>query len=205
MAQLTIHVHKPIIALMGKHTAKPKNFASWKSFAASHNINYQTFMSRVHNQGWDRARAAAEPIKSDPTHEIDGVSHTIAEWCRIYSVPTASVHKRLQRGANLISALTEPRRVFRLTDEERAAARRARLERRRLEIKEKLRRYKQRPCADCKNTFHPEAMEFDHVRGKKLFNLSKPPYNLKRVAAEIAKCDLVCANCHRLRTASRRA
>jgi len=48
-------------------------------------------------------------------------------------------------------------------------------------------------------------MEFDHVRGKKLFNLSKPPYNLKRVAAEIAKCDLVCANCHRLRTASRRA
>jgi hypothetical protein len=191
---------------MGKHIHKPpKNFESWKAYAAAHNIKYNTFINRVHNNGWDRARAATEPVQLDPTYEIDGVGHTIAEWCRIYGVAEATVHKRLQRGAAILSALTEPKRVFRLTDEERAVARKARYARRRTEIFEKIRKYKNRPCLDCGEIFHPEIMEFDHVRGKKLFNLSRPPLNIKRVAAEIAKCDLVCANCHRLRTAKRRA
>lgn len=190
---------------MGKHIHEPpKNFESWKSFAAAHNINYSTFISRVHNQGWDRARAATEPVQLDPVYEIDGVSNTVIEWSKIYGVSASSTHKRLQRGSDIITALTNPRRTLRITPEERRAARQARQARKRAEILEKIRRYKNRPCLDCEKIFHPEIMEFDHARGKKLFNLSRPPLNLRRVAAEISKCDLVCANCHRLRTAARR-
>jgi hypothetical protein len=49
-------------------------------------------------------------------------------------------------------------------------------------------------------------MDFDHIaeRGPKLFSLSamgsrKP----ETVAAEIAKCDVICANCHRIRSKGR--
>ena len=63
---------------------------------------------------------------------------------------------------------------------------------------------KSRPCADCGGIFDPCVMDLDHVpsRGKKLYNGFKN--NLYRsmavIEAEVAKCDVVCANCHRLRT-----
>lgn len=62
------------------------------------------------------------------------------------------------------------------------------------------------PCADCGNMFPPECMDFDHVRGEKLFAIGNGAvrhYSLARVIAEIAKCELVCANCHRIRTRRR--
>jgi hypothetical protein len=66
-----------------------------------------------------------------------------------------------------------------------------------------IRDAKSRPCADCGQVYPPYVMDFDHVRGKKRFNIglfraghTRP----KEVLAEIAKCDVVCANCHRERT-----
>lgn len=60
------------------------------------------------------------------------------------------------------------------------------------------------PCSDCNNKYPPECMDFDHVRGEKLFRVSRGHSTTKeRVLAEIAKCELVCANCHRTRTKSR--
>ncbi len=58
------------------------------------------------------------------------------------------------------------------------------------------------PCADCGGVFDPICMDFDHRPGEvKAFNLSAG-YKVShdRQLAEIAKCDVVCANCHRLRT-----
>lgn len=57
-------------------------------------------------------------------------------------------------------------------------------------------------CADCGGKFPPCCMHFDHVpeRGPKLFNLGSGDYSIKAVQAEIAKCDIVCANCHAIRT-----
>lgn len=64
---------------------------------------------------------------------------------------------------------------------------------------------KAEPCVDCGRTFPPAAMDFDHVRGVKVSNISQM---LRRpraeLDAEIAKCELVCATCHRLRGATRR-
>lgn len=57
------------------------------------------------------------------------------------------------------------------------------------------------PCLDCKQCFPPYVMDFDHVRGKKLFQIAGHlHYQWKRVKAGIKKCDVVCSNCHRFRT-----
>lgn len=63
------------------------------------------------------------------------------------------------------------------------------------------------PCADCGQRWPPEAMDFDHVRGKKLADLSrmsKTRYSVSKILEEIAKCEVVCACCHRIRTNRRR-
>jgi hypothetical protein len=60
-----------------------------------------------------------------------------------------------------------------------------------------------KPCADCGQTFHPAAMQWDHRPGTlKVDDLSnlRATTSKRRVLEEIAKCDLVCANCHALRT-----
>lgn len=63
---------------------------------------------------------------------------------------------------------------------------------------------KEEPCMDCKNTFPPECMDFDHVRGEKRRNLAQSSaMSLESIVAEIKKCELVCANCHRIRTTAR--
>lgn len=58
------------------------------------------------------------------------------------------------------------------------------------------------PCTECGVTYPPYVMEFDHVRGEKSFvisaNISQKPWDV--VLAEIAKCEVVCSNCHQMRT-----
>lgn len=59
------------------------------------------------------------------------------------------------------------------------------------------------PCKDCGNKFPPCAMDFDHVRGTKLIDVAAAVsrgWAEKRILEEIAKCEIVCANCHRIRT-----
>lgn len=64
------------------------------------------------------------------------------------------------------------------------------------------------PCSDCGIKFEiTEVMDFDHVRGEKLFNISSrrnSGISVLKLLAEIAKCDVVCSNCHRIRTFLRR-
>ena len=70
-----------------------------------------------------------------------------------------------------------------------------------------IRDVKSQPCMDCGGTFPPECMDFDHRPGEvKSFHVSDKgrAFSPARVLAEIAKCDLVCANCHRIRTEKRR-
>jgi hypothetical protein len=60
-------------------------------------------------------------------------------------------------------------------------------------------------CADCHEFFPIICMDFDHVRGKKKFDISSKydQVSMKALLEEIEKCDVVCANCHRIRTAKR--
>lgn len=61
---------------------------------------------------------------------------------------------------------------------------------------------KNKPCADCGQSYPYYVMDFDHQRDKK-FNLSvavSKVMSFTKVQEEIDKCDVVCANCHRIRT-----
>lgn len=67
-----------------------------------------------------------------------------------------------------------------------------------------LRELRQKPCLDCGGRFEPYQMDFDHRDpSTKLFNLTAGCAMLmptSKILAEAAKCDVVCANCHRVRT-----
>jgi hypothetical protein len=61
-------------------------------------------------------------------------------------------------------------------------------------------------CVDCKIK-DPTVLQFDHVLGKKLANvseLSNGRYPIKIIINEIKKCVVRCANCHARKTAKER-
>lgn len=62
---------------------------------------------------------------------------------------------------------------------------------------------KSAPCVDCGRRYHPVAMDLDHVRGRKVTELSRMcggGWSERRIMAELKKCEVRCAVCHRLRT-----
>jgi hypothetical protein len=70
-----------------------------------------------------------------------------------------------------------------------------------------MRELKSRPCVDCGIQFHPAAMTFDHLPGQsKVLDIAslvrRGSIGLAR--HEISKCEVVCANCHAVRTYTRR-
>lgn len=73
-----------------------------------------------------------------------------------------------------------------------------------LAFREWLNESKDKPCLDCHRRFPPEAMDFDHIRGVKIAGITQMwSWGRDKVLAEIAKCELVCANCHRERSVFR--
>jgi len=72
---------------------------------------------------------------------------------------------------------------------------------------EELHLYKEKNgCFDCKNRYPHYVLEFDH---KPEFNKLDVVYRVLRnygpeaAWAEVRKCDVVCANCHKIRTYDR--
>jgi hypothetical protein len=62
---------------------------------------------------------------------------------------------------------------------------------------------KTHPCVDCGEK-DAVVLEFDHVRGVKLGDVSvltRSAISWRRISAEIEKCEVRCANCHRSKTA----
>lgn len=69
-----------------------------------------------------------------------------------------------------------------------------------------IREAKSAPCADCGVTYPYYVMDLDHRAGEtKSHVVNKMPgrFSTTTILAEIAKCDAVCANCHRIRTHAR--
>lgn len=60
------------------------------------------------------------------------------------------------------------------------------------------------PCTDCGGLFPPVCLDFDHLpQFQKRLGISRMVSTCRSwaaITAEIAKCELVCANCHRIRT-----
>lgn len=79
--------------------------------------------------------------------------------------------------------------------------------RRRAAIRQYLSEAKNVPCADCGESYPYYVMDFDHI-GEKLFDIGNAASlgkTLQKVIDEVAKCEVVCSNCHRIRTHIRRA
>lgn len=58
-------------------------------------------------------------------------------------------------------------------------------------------------CADCEYA-DPRVLQFDHL-GDKEYTVTQMlrDYSLERIQAEVLKCEVVCANCHQIRTSER--
>jgi hypothetical protein len=88
----------------------------------------------------------------------------------------------------------------RYIDQARASKEALRLERTRYLIEF----FKRNPCTDCGES-DPIVLEFDHLRDKSFSIGTKlTQFRWQRILDEIKKCEVVCANCHRRRTAERR-
>ncbi len=72
---------------------------------------------------------------------------------------------------------------------------------------ETLAAYKiEKGCTDCGYNTHFAALDFDHVTGIKIANLSHMVRNglsNQRIKEELDKCEVVCSNCHRIRAYNR--
>lgn len=68
-----------------------------------------------------------------------------------------------------------------------------------IEMKEK------NPCVDCKQFYPACAMDYDHIEDNKIMSVSTLISfgNWEKIETEIKKCELVCSNCHRIRTSKR--
>ena len=75
---------------------------------------------------------------------------------------------------------------------------------RRERLKIRFQPYKDKPCMDCGIKYPLCVMDFDHRDRKDKIDLVSVMINQgvgeKKILAEIQKCDVVCSNCHRLRT-----
>src|SRR5690606_4275050 len=58
------------------------------------------------------------------------------------------------------------------------------------------------PCTDCGIPYPYYIMDFDHIKGKKIANVSDMTgrFGWDKIQKEINKCEIVCSNCHRQRT-----
>ena len=73
------------------------------------------------------------------------------------------------------------------------------------QFKKRLKEIKENAgCADCGQTNHID-LDFDHLKDKK-YNISRmihDGFSWAAIKKEISKCEVVCANCHRIRTYNR--
>jgi predicted HNH restriction endonuclease len=62
-------------------------------------------------------------------------------------------------------------------------------------------------CADCLIDYPHYVLQFDHITDDKVMDVGKlaKEGNMAKLLVEIAKCEIVCANCHMHRTWMRSA
>lgn len=84
----------------------------------------------------------------------------------------------------------------------------AKANKRRQELREQIQQLKaSKPCMDC-GIFYPYyVMDFDHIEQAStkvdIISWLVKSNSTKKLREEIKKCEVVCANCHRIRTYSR--
>ena len=62
------------------------------------------------------------------------------------------------------------------------------------------------PCMDCGEFYPFYVMHFDHIYEKNgsIANLARSSVSIRRLQQEMDQCEIVCANCHAVRTHERK-
>jgi hypothetical protein len=78
----------------------------------------------------------------------------------------------------------------------------AKKNRKRERLRARIKAAKEVPCTDCGVCYPFYVMDFDHVDGEKVMDVSKVVNfgSVTKLERELTKCEVVCANCHRERT-----
>ena len=122
-------------------------------------------------------------------------------------VVCANCHRARTHAANLRGELLPPPRPRR-DETPRRVRTREKVARVRAEQVDLLRAFRANPCFDCGRRFPWYVMDFDHREPSSKtgdLNTLVGRVGLVRLLDEVAKCDIVCANCHRERTYVRRS
>lgn len=86
---------------------------------------------------------------------------------------------------------------------------RTKADKRQKELRKIINEAKNKPCTDCKEQYNQWQLTFDHLpEFTKKFNISSAKaesVSISTLLNELAKCEVVCANCHANRTHSRLA
>lgn len=145
----------------------------------------------------------------DPDHldsgEKDGNVSRLVQLCAAAARIEAELAKCLPRCARCHRRITQQQRPCAW----RSAWKLTPSWRRRLEAQDRNDAIKlERGCSDCGWAEWARGLDWDHVRGNKVAGVATliangPPWS--EVEDEMAKCDVVCANCHLIRSAVRRA
>ena len=144
----------------------------------------------------------------DPDHvdsgTKDGHVSRLVQLCASAARISAELAKCLPRCARCHRRVTQQQRACAWRSAEKLPP----SWRRRLEAQDRNDEIKlQRGCADCGWAEWARGLDWDHVRGVKVLSVASLIANGRpwtEIEEEMAKCDLVCANCHRIRTAERR-
>jgi hypothetical protein len=120
-------------------------------------------------------------------------------------------YKRKDRACGVISRCIDCTKTLLKTPEyleKRRIINKKKLPRRKRESNDWSNTLKTGPCTDCGIEYPPYVMDWDHMPGETKFkgvsSMVSCLYSKERVLSEISKCELVCSNCHRIRTHSRR-
>ncbi len=116
-------------------------------------------------------------------HKTKGIRQN---WCKLCLAEANKTHYQNNKQVYLERALTRNARVN-------------------AENKRRLYTYlSSHPCVDCGQT-DVRVLEFDHVRGNKSASITRmlASSDWSTIETEIAKCEVRCANCHRIKTLER--
>lgn len=136
--------------------------------------------------------------KPESAFLMDSTTGRLRSACRVCLRTAARTYDRRMRG-NRSESYKRCRR---------ASGKRWR-QQRRLTLRKMVDAFKAVPCADCGCSYPPYVMQFDHVDAtNKTMNIcemvSRRMPTDAALRTEIAKCEVVCANCHAERTHQRR-
>lgn len=144
----------------------------------------------------------------DPDHVVESTKHDnlsrMVQLCASAARIKAELEKCVPRCARCHRKRTWDRRPNSWRTEDRIPP----SWQRRLELQDFNDTLKMRlGCTDCGWAGWPRGLDWDHARGTKHYAITmlvNDRWPVTILARETSKCDVVCANCHRLRTAGRR-